>query len=147
MTWYDVWNTLCINFSFSFFFWKQIRIDLHFIIISNSWNHSTLIFFFYFSKPYLFLMISFETLFEWHAWNCQGLENAWMRWWRLTRKIPQFKLVSGHKMCLVFPNYWWYEGNDRDFKNLRLVWEPRIVLRCKLTTLFLQLASHHLTFT
>jgi len=33
-----------MNFSFAIFL-KQIRIDSHFIVISNSWNHSTLIFF------------------------------------------------------------------------------------------------------
>jgi len=107
---------------FCIFFWKQIQIDPHFIIISNSWNHSTLIFF-YFSKSFLwsnqftnehfFSIISFETLFEWHPWNCQGLEKAWMRWWRLTRELPHFELVSGHKMCLGFPKLlmvwrkWW----------------------------------------
>jgi len=51
----------------------------------------------------IFLIISFKTLFEWHAWNCQGLGKAWMRWWRLTRELPQFELVSGHKICLSFP--------------------------------------------
>jgi len=39
MTWYDVWIFILQ------FFWKQIRIDSHFIVILNSWNHSTLIFF------------------------------------------------------------------------------------------------------
>ena len=130
-------------------FWKQIQIDFHFIVISNSWNHSTLIFFFYFSKSFLrsnqlltkhFLIIYFKTLFEWHAWNCQGFVKVWKRWWRLTRELPQFELVSGKTKCVwVFPNYWWYERNDRDFKNLPLVWEPRMVLRYKSVFGFFQL--------
>jgi len=84
-----------MTFSFAFFFFlKQIRIVPHFIVISNSWNHSTLIFFYFFksflwsnqfTNKYFFLIISFETLFEWHPWNCQGLGNAGMRWWLLTR--------------------------------------------------------------
>ena len=80
--------------SFAFFL-KQIRIVPHFIFILNSWNHSTLIFFsnHFFGLISLltntfFLIISFETLFEWYPWNCQGLEKAWMRWWRLTRELP-----------------------------------------------------------
>jgi len=39
MTWYDVWIFLL------HFFENNIRIDSHFIVISNSWSHSTLIFF------------------------------------------------------------------------------------------------------
>jgi len=137
LNWYDVWK--CMNFSFAFF-WKQVQIDLHFIVILISWNNSTFKFLFTFPNHFfglislltkLSLIISFETLFEWHAWNCQGLEKAWMRWWRLSRKLPQFELVSWHKMCWAFPSYWWYAGNDRDFKNLPLVWEPRMVLLCK----------------
>jgi len=77
MTWYDVWIFLL------HFFENNIWIDSHFIVISNSWNHSTLIFF-YFSKSFPwsnqftnkhFFNHFFETLFEWHAWNCQGLEK------------------------------------------------------------------------
>jgi len=47
-----------------------------------------------FTNEPLFLIISFETLFQWHAWNCQGLEKAWMSpiWTGLW-----------HKMCLGFP--------------------------------------------
>ena len=105
MVWYDVWIFFCISF-------KNIWIVPHFIVIFNSWNYSTLIFFYCFLNNFfglinlltnIFLIISFETLFEWHAWNCQGLGNAWMRWWRLTRKLPQFELVSGDKICLGFP--------------------------------------------
>jgi len=32
---------------------------------------------------------------------------------------------------LHFPKLLMYERNDRDFKNLPLVWEPRMVLGCK----------------
>ena len=101
----------CMNFSFAFF-WKQDQIDPHFIVILNSWNHSTFEISISFPNHFfglislltkLFLIISFETLFEWHAWNCQGLEKVWMRWWRLSRNLPQFELVSWHKMCLGFP--------------------------------------------
>ena len=41
----------CMNYSFAFY-WNQIRIGSYFIVISNLWNHSTLIFF-YFSKSFL----------------------------------------------------------------------------------------------
>ena len=111
----------CLNFSFLHFFENNIRIDSHFIVISNSWSHSTLIFF-YFSKSFPwsnqftnkhFFNHFFETLFEWHAWFAKGLKKVWMRWWRLTRELPQFELVLGHKMCLGFPQLlmvwrkWW----------------------------------------
>jgi len=105
MTWYDVSNTLCMNIYFAFFLIPiSLLFRIHGIIL--------LWYFFTFSNNFFglinllmntFLIISFETLFEWHPWNCQGLEKAWMRWWRLTRELPQFELVSGHKMCLGFP--------------------------------------------
>ena len=135
MTWYDVWI-----FLLHFFFENNIRIDSHFIVISNSWSHSTLILFFTFLNHFLglinlltnyFFNHFFETLFEWHAWNCQGLEKVWMRWWRLTRELSQFELVLGHKMCLGFPQLlmvwrkWW------GLQKLPRVWEPRMVLGCK----------------
>ena len=139
-----VWCMKCMNFPFVFF-WKQIWIDPHFIIISNSWNHSTLNFFFFTFPNHFFglisllpntffLITSFETLFEWHQWNCQGLEKAWMRWWRLTRELPQFT-----KIVWAFPCYWWYEENDGDFKSLPFVWEPRMVLGYKRVFGFSQL--------
>jgi len=136
-----------MNFSFHFFKNK-------FELFPISWLfriHEIILlwFFFTFSNHFFglislltntFLIISFKILFEWHSWNCQGLEKAWMRWWRLTRELPQLELVSGHKMCLGFPSYWWYEENDGDFKKkLSLVWEPRMVLGCKSVFEFFQL--------
>jgi len=110
MTWYDVSNTLCMNFSFAFFLkqFELIPISLLFRI------HGIILlwYFFTFSNHLfglinlltnIFLIVYFKTLFEWHPWNCQGLKKAWIRWWRLTRELPQFELVSGYKMCLGFP--------------------------------------------
>jgi len=103
MAWYDAWNALCMNFPFVYFR-KQIRIDPHFIVISNSWNHSTLNFFTF--SNHFFGLISLLTntfliIFLKHYLNdmheiAKGL---------LTRELPQFELVSGHKMCLGFPSW------------------------------------------
>jgi len=105
MTWYDVWIFLLHFFENKF---ELILISLLFRIheIIQLW------YFFTFSNHLfglislltnIFFIISFETLFELHAWNWQGLEKVWMRWWRITREFSQFELVSGHKMCLGFP--------------------------------------------
>jgi len=79
------WLGMMYEFFFCIFFENNIRIDSHIIVISNSWSHSTLIFFFYFSKSFPwsnqftnkhFFNHFFETLFEWHAWNCvKGLKR------------------------------------------------------------------------
>jgi len=45
-----------MNFSFAFFFEKKIRIYTHFIAIPNSWNHSTMIFFFTFPNDFFDLI-------------------------------------------------------------------------------------------
>ena len=50
MTWYDVWIFLL------HFFENNIRIDSYFIVISISWSHSTLIFFFTFLNQFLGLI-------------------------------------------------------------------------------------------
>ena len=90
-------NLNCSPFHCYFEFMESFYFDIFFLLFLNN----------FFGLINLltntFLIISFETLFEWHAWNCQGLEKVWMRWWRLIRELPQFELVSGHKMCLGFP--------------------------------------------
>jgi len=107
MTWYDVWIFFCIFLNKFELFPISLLFRIHGIIL--------LWYFLLFLNHFfglinlltnIFLIISFETLFEWHAWNCQGLGKVWMRWWRLTRELPRFELVSRHKMCLGFPNSW-----------------------------------------
>ena len=51
ITWYDVWI-----FLLHFFFENNIRIDSHFIVISNLWSHSTLILFFTFPNHFFDLI-------------------------------------------------------------------------------------------
>jgi len=116
MTWYGVWIFLLQFFENKF---ELIPISLLF------WIHGIILlwfFFYFFLKLFLwsnqftnkhFFNHFFETLLELHTWNCQWLEKLWMRWWRLTRELPQFELVSGHKICLGFPQLlmiwrkWW----------------------------------------
>jgi len=57
MTWYDVWIFLL------HFFENNIRIDSHFIVISNSWNHSTLIFFYFFLNHFFGLINLLTNIF------------------------------------------------------------------------------------
>jgi len=70
-------------------------------------------FYFFFTFPKSFLWSNqftneyFLIIFLKHYMNdmheiAKGLKKAWMLW-RLTRKLPQFELVSRHKMCLGFP--------------------------------------------
>jgi len=117
-----------LGMMYEFFFCISLKTIFELILISLLFLiHGVILlwFFFYFSKSFSwsnqftkkhFFNHFFETLFEWHTWNSQGLEKVWMRWWRLIRELPQFELVSGHKMCLGFPSYGWYEENDGNLK-------------------------------
>jgi len=136
-----VWCMKCLMYEFSFCIFSKTNSNWPPFHCYFEFMKSFYFEFFYIFKSFLwsnqftnkhFFNHFFETLFEWHAWNCQELEKVWIRWWRLTRELPQFELVSGHKMCLGFPNYGWYEENDWDLKKkLPLVWKPRMVLGCK----------------
>ena len=148
IAWYDVWITLCMNFLLHFLkktfelFPNSLLFRIHGIIL--------LWFFFYFFLNHffgliflltnIFLIISFETLFEWHAWNCQGLGKAWMRWWRLTGEFPNLNWSRGTKYVWAFPVIdGMKEMMGTSKKKLPLVWEPRMVLGCKSAFDFSQL--------
>jgi len=102
------------EFFFLHFFENNFELIPHFIVILNSWNHSTLVFFYFFKsflwsnqftdKHFLFNHFFWNTIWM-KSMKLPRLEKAWMRWWRLTRELPQFELVLGHKMCLGFPSY------------------------------------------
>ena len=91
MAWYDVWIALCMNFLLHFFKKHSNCSPFHCYFLIH--GVILLWYFFYFFKSFPwsnqftnkhFFNHFFETLFEWHAWNCQGLEKVWTRWWRLT---------------------------------------------------------------
>jgi len=76
MTWYDVWIFLL------HFFENDIWIDSHFIVISNSWSHSTLIFFYFYLNHFLGLINLLTNTFSSFLWNTismtyMKLPRAW----------------------------------------------------------------------
>jgi len=139
MNWYDVWIFYVWIF-FAFFFEKKFEL---FPISLLFWIHGIILlwYFFTFSNHFFgpislltntfFLIISFETLFEWHPWKCQRLEKAWMMWWRLTRKLPRFELVLGQKCVWAFLVINGMKEMMGTSKKLPLVWEPRMVVGCQ----------------